>query len=235
MKIQKYYRDMSQKHKKYTIIVGLILGFVLLCVYIHILFLSGVWYEDTFLYEKKDYQFVGSSFQTIYKMEIKPIEDGKELSFAINDVQNQYVMKNEKKDSYVKIYENGTLVLESEVMSIGDYYVLLDDERGLIDIQATLANLNKTHVFPTYSQLYTWSMKEKYDIRGNIIMLPIIFMCFLVLFLDIKFPNLFFVINYRLMVDGGEPSELYRIGQKIGRIILGMTILVCIVLSLTTH
>lgn len=69
-------------------------------------------------------------------------------------------MKNEMKASYVKIYENGTLVLESEVMSIGDYYVLLDDERGLIDVQATLANLNKTHVFPIYSQLYTWSMKE---------------------------------------------------------------------------
>lgn len=66
-------------------------------------------------------------------------------------------------------------------------------------------------------------------------MLPIIFMCFLVLFLDIKFPNLFFVINYRLMVDGREPSELYRMGQKIGRIILGITIFVCIVLSLTTH
>lgn len=115
-------------------------------------------------------------------------------------------MKNEKKDSYVKIYENGTLVLESEVMSIGDYYVLLDDERGFIDVQATFSNSSKPHVFPTYSQLYTWSMKEQYDIRGNIIMLPIIFMCFLVLFLDIKFPNLFFVINYRLMVDGGKPS-----------------------------
>lgn len=144
-------------------------------------------------------------------------------------------MKNEMKASYVKIYENGTLVLESEVMSIGDYYVLLDDERGLIDVQATFSNSSKPHVFPTYSQLYTWSMKEQYDIRGNIIMLPIIFMCFLVLFLDIKFTNLFFVINYCLMVDGGEPSELYRMGQKIGRIILGITIFVCIVLSLTTH
>lgn len=81
MKIQKYYRDILQKHKKYTTILGFILGVILLCVYIYILFLPGVWYEDTFLYEKKAHQFVGSSFQTIYKMEIKPIENRKKLFF----------------------------------------------------------------------------------------------------------------------------------------------------------
>lgn len=42
MKIQKYYRDILQKHKKYTTILGFILGVILLCVYIYILFLPGV-------------------------------------------------------------------------------------------------------------------------------------------------------------------------------------------------
>lgn len=230
-------RDILQKYKKYIIVLGSVLGFVLFCIYLYVLFLQGVWYEDTFLYEKKDNIFVGSDFYATYKMKIKPIENGKEISFSINDMEKQYVIKSEIGDSHVKIYENGTLVLEGEAMSIGDYYVLTDDERGMIDVQVTFGDtsLNRTNVFPTYSQLYTWSVKEQYDVRGNIAMLPILFLCSFVLFLDLKFPNLFFALKYRLMVDGGEPSDWYRMGQKIGDIGLGIAILVCVVLSLKTH
>ena len=38
-----------------------------------------------------------------------------------------------------------------------------------------------------------------------------------ILVLDIKFPNLFWILRHRPEVDGGEPSDWYYFGQKIGR------------------
>lgn len=73
------------------------------------------------------------------------------------------------------------------------------------------------------------------DVRGNLTMLVYIVFALVFLILDIVFPNLFFDLKYRFAVEGGGPSDMYRSGQKFGRVLLVISIIVCIIMSFTTH
>ena len=66
-------------------------------------------------------------------------------------------------------------------------------------------------------------------------MLLLILLGAAILFIDIKFPDLFWILEHRLEVDGGEPSDWYRSGQKFGRVMLVGGIIVCMILTFTIH
>ncbi len=53
--------------------------------------------------------------------------------------------------------------------------------------------------------------------------------------IDIRYPNFFFLFRYGLHVDGGSPSESYRFGQKTGRIIDTIAIAGFIIASFIVH
>lgn len=90
-------------------------------------------------------------------------------------------------------------------------------------------------LYPAYIQLYTWAVEEKHDVRGNPNMLAVIALLAVMLGLDIAFPNLFFILDHRLDVDGGEPSDWYRMKQQFSRVIIGIAIVVCLFMSFAMH
>lgn len=227
-----------QEHKKPCIISGAILVLLLLAVYLYALLLPGFWLGETFLYKQDDGCFTGSDLYADYQMCITPTENGADISFSANETEKHYQIINDSSDSTVQIFENDKLVFQGNVLPMGDdYYVLRDENNNLeIDIQINTSGVPTIEeLFPNYNWLYSCAAAEKYDTRGTPAMLFLIFFVAAILTLDIVFPDLFFTLNYRLAVDGGEPSDLYRFGQKIGRVLLAAAIVVCVVLSFTIH
>ncbi len=229
-----------KKHKKKCIIAGVVLLIGLLIIYLRTLFLPGLWHGDTFLYKQDDGSFAGSDVFAEYKMTIKPADYGTDIDFSVNNKTNLYQIKYDKRDfkRSVEVLENGNVICRGKALGQDGDYIVIDDETGSSDvIVVRVENETPTEeeLFPGYTDLYNWSVNEKYDTRGEPWAIAYIVLLALILFLDIKFPNLFWIIEHRLEVDGGEPSDWYLFSQKVGRVLLSIGILVCVVLTFTIH
>ncbi|MBO5019914.1 MAG: hypothetical protein J6D52_04535 [Clostridia bacterium] len=232
--------EFISKHKKPCIIVGIVLAVVLLAVYLRAMFLPGLWYGDAFMYKQDDGSFAGSDIYAEYKMNINPADYGTDIDFSVNNKTNHYQIKYDKNDPYrnVEVLENGTVICKGKALGAEGNYFVFDDESGSADeISIRVGNEAPTEeeLYPGYTRLYNWSVNEDYDTRGNPGMLILIVLFALILFLDIKFPMLFWILEHRLEVDGGEPSDWYLFGQKVGRVVLSIGILVCVILTFTIH
>ena len=232
--------EFISKHKKPCIIAGIVLVVVLLIVYLRAMFLPGFWLGDAFLYKQDDGSFTGSDIYAEYKMNIRPADYGTDIDFSVNDKINHYQVKYDNDDPYrnVEVLENGTIVCKGKALGAENNWFVIDDELGSSDIVSVrVGNEVPTveELFPSYSKLYNWSVNENYDTRGNPGMLFLIALFALILFLDIKFPMIFWILEHRLEVDGGEPSDWYLFGQKVGRVVLSIGILVCVILTFTIH
>ncbi len=232
--------EFISKHKKPCIIAGIVLAVVLLAFYLRALFIPGFWHGDAFLYKQEDGSFKGSDMYAEYKMTINSKNYGADIDFYVNDKQNHYKVKYSGNDFQkdVEITENDNTIFEGTAFCSNNNWILHQKNIELPnDIKVYTGNYVPTEeeLFPGYTRLYDWSVAEKTDIRGNAYMLFFIFLFGAFLFLDIKFPNLFWILEHRLHVYGGEPSDWYLFSQKIGRIILSIGILVCMVLTFTIH
>lgn len=234
-----------QRHKKVCVIIGIVLILALSVLYLYAMLLPGVWHGDAFLYRQKDGSFAGSEtyghyYKMNYKMNIEKTDDGADVSFSVNDTKREYdiIHNTNDIDRSVKIFENGELVFEGRAHDRGGEYLLLDENYDMADsIRIYVDNQvpDEEELFPGYTRLYNWSIAEKYDIRGNPAALFVILLFGIILFIDIKFPDFFWILEHRLHVDGGEPSDWYRLGQKFGRILLIVGIFVFVILTFTIH
>jgi len=228
------------KHKRLYIVVGIVLALVFLAIYLRALFLPGYWHGDAFLYKQADGYFVGSDAYADYTMYMQPAGYGTDIDFTVNGKSNHYQVKYDKSDlnRNVEVLENGTVICKGRVVGDENNWFVIDDKTGSSDmISVRVGNEVPTEeeLFPGYGRLYNWSVSEKYDTRGNPMMLILIVILAIILFLDIKFPNFFWILEHRLEVDGGEPSDWYRFGQKVGYVLMPIGILVCVVLTFTTR
>lgn len=232
--------EFLNKHKKPCIIAGIVIVVVLLIIYLRAIFIPGLWHGDTFLYKQDDGSFAGSDVYAEYMLKIKPAEYGTDIEFSVNGKTNHYQVKYDNNDlnRNVEVLENGTVICKGQAIGDENNWFVIDNETGssdLISVRVGNETPTEEELFPNYSRLYNWSVSEKYDTRGNPLMLFLIAILAIILFLDIKFPNLFWILEHRLEVDGGEPSDWYLFGQKVGRILMPIGILVCVILTFTIH
>lgn len=223
-------------HKKLCIIAGVILAVLLLALYLYAAFLPGVWHRDAFLYLQKDGSFTGSDLYAEYKMSIDAKENGAEIDFSVNDITKNYKIDYNLNDMSAQISENDTVVFEGTAVSMGDSYILMDNNNEHLNMVTVIVGgvTPKTEeLFPNYTRIFNLAVDNKYDVRGNLMMLFLILLFAAVLFVDIKFPNFFWILEHRMDVDGGEPSDWYRFGQGVSRVILTVGIVICIILTFT--
>lgn len=225
-------------HKKLCIIACVILAALFLTLYLYAAFLPGVWHRDAFLYRQKDGSFIGSDLYAEYKMSIDKKENGADIDFSVNDITKKYTVKFDLNDMSAEISENDARVFEGKTVAAGDSYILIDNNNEAINmVTVTVGGVPPKieELFPNYTRVFSLAVADKYDVRGNLMMLFLILLFAAILFLDIKFPNFFWILEHRMDVDGGEPSDWYRFGQGISRVILAIGIVVCVVLTFTTH
>lgn len=232
--------EFISKYKKVCIIAGAVLAVAFLAVYLRAIFLPGLWHGDTFLYVKNDKTFAGADIYADYTMSIKSADYGAEIDFSVNNKTNHYQVKYDKNDlnRKVEVLENGTVICKGRAVGKENNWHVIDDNTGssdMISIRVGNEVPTEEELFPNYTNLYNWSVNEQYDTRGEPWLLFVIALLAIILFLDIKFPNLFWVLEHRLEVDGGEPSDWYRFGQRIGHVLMSIGIVICIILTFTLH
>lgn len=227
-----------KKYKKQLIIIGIVLALAVFIVYLWALFQPGLWYGDAFLYRQKDGSFKGDDMYAEYKMTVKSAGYGKDIEFSVNDKVKNYQIKYNGVDLHedVEVIEGGSIIFRGKAFPAGDGWILLDNEHGSsekIVVHTRNDVPTEEELFPGYAKLYNWAVSDKTDTRGKPYMLFLMIVLGVILFLDIKFPNLFWILEHRLHVDGGEPSDWYLFGQKIGRVVMAILILVCMVMTFT--
>lgn len=120
-------------------------------------------------------------------------------------------------------------------LEAGDTYLGMDENGDWISGPLIIVETgapSEAELFPSYGQLYAWAIAEKYDIHGNIVILVCILIVTVILIIDIVFPDFYFLLHYSLAVKGGaEPSDWYRTWQRIGQVIMGIIIIICMMLS----
>lgn len=232
-----------REHKKLCIALGAILALALLALYLYALFLPGLWHHTSsgqtpFLYRQADGSFAGSDYYASYEMQVTPTDAGADVAFTVNGTTRRYRILQSATDTKVQIFADDKLVFQGDAHPMGDsYYMLTSEIDSAMDVlQITMgAAPNIEDLFPNYTQIYNWAFAGQQDIRGNPAMLVGIFLCAVVLILDIAFPDLFFKIEHGLDVYGGEPSDFYRTSQKVTRVLLGIAIVVFAALAFLIH
>ena len=228
--------NILQKYKKQCIIVGIIITVILFIVYLWAMFIPGLWHGDAFLYKQDDGTFAGSDIYAEYNMTVKPADYGTDIDFSVNGNTKHYQIKydNSNYEKNVEIIENADTIFKGRAFRAGDSWMLHTDNYempGEIKVYAGKYVPAEEELFPGYTKLYNWAVADKHDTRGEPYMLWLILLLGIILFLDIKFPNFFWILEHRMDVDGGEPSDWYLFGQKVGRIVLAIGILVCMVMT----
>ncbi len=227
-----------KKRRKIFGAVGVVVGIFLILIYLQAVFFAGFWHGDTFLYKQDDGSFAGSDIYAEYKLVIKPADYGRDIEFSVNGKDKYYQIKYDKNDlnGKVEITENEKAVFEGKAFKAGEYYMLLDDNYEAADgiiVHTGDYVPSEEELFPGYTRLYNWAVADKTDMRGEPYMIILILLFGAILLVDIKFPDLFWILEHRMEVDGGEPSDFYRFGQKAGRVIMTVVIIVCIVMTFT--
>ena len=225
-----------EKYKKQCIILGIIILVIVFVIYLMAMLQPGFWHGDAFLYKMDDGSFKGSDMYAEYKMIISEENYGADIDFYVNDKLNHYKIQYSGNDFQkdVKITENDNTIFEGTAFCSDNNWILHQNNIEPVgDYKVYTGNYVPTEeeLFPGYTRLYNWAIAKKTDIRGNAYMLIFIFILAFSLFLDIKF----WMLEHRLDVYGGEPSDWYLFSQKIGRWILAIAIFVFMILTFTMH
>jgi len=209
-----------KKHRTVCLIVLGILIAVILFFYLRALGQPGVWYRNFFLSQQEDGSFTGrDEWYNEYRLSVSPAESEAEISFSVNDETRVYRVHH---GETVEIFENDMLLFSGEAHPMGDSWLLMD-ETGNAEVPFTVVVggiVPEQHeLFPEPSTVYHWAVREECGTRGDFTVLIYIVLLLVFLFVDLRFPNFFWNLRYALAVDGGEPSEFYRVGQAVGRVI----------------
>lgn len=226
-------------HKKLGVIITSILTFALLALYLYAASLPGIWHQNTFLYKQDDGSFLGKNAYAEYEMHITEKSHGTSVAFRVNDTIRNYLIIQD--NNSVEIYENEKSVFSGTVITIGDTYIL-NDIAGPIDFTVSTTSKDdyftvpdENEQYPSYTALYNRAIRNNTDRRGNFLMVFVTALLAIFLIIDIKYPDFFFLLKYRMHVDGGSPSEFYRFGQKTGRIISVIAIVCFIIATFVVH
>ena len=234
--------NIFRTHKKLCIIFASILATVLLAFYLYAACLPGIWHRDTFLYLQDDGSFSGNSSFFDYEMNISQNNTGSDITFRVNDTVRTYRIISDEYGRDVEIYEDGVSVFKGQAAGRGDSAMLIDNDEGLVDFSVSVSTSNdfftvpnEEEQFPSYTALYVHAMRENTDRRGNLLMAFFALLIAVFLIIDLKYPDLFFYLKYMWHVDGGSPSEFYRFGQNIGRIISVVAIVGLLIATFFVH
>lgn len=226
------------RRKKSLLAVGAVLAALLLALYFRALFHPGYWYDGIFLARQQAGVFSGQDYRAACTLQMERRESEAALSFTLNGETRNYRILLGSDGFSTQIYEDGTLTFTGQAHSMGDWY-MLTDTTGDFDMD----DIAQIHVgpqepppeFPSRNQLYTWAVSDRCDTFGTpMFLLPLLLLA-ACLAVDIRFPNFFFLMRHGLEVDGGEPSDWYRAGQKFGRVVLVLAMLYCVGASLFMH
>lgn len=225
------------RRKKPLLAAGGLLAALLLALYCEALFRPGYWYDGIFLARQQSGVFSGQSDRAACTLQMEKTESEAMLSFTLNGETRNYRVLFGSDGASAQIYENGTLAFSGQAIPMGDWY-LLTDENGDFDPVEVWGGGGMTEPppeFPSYEQLYTWAASDRCEPFGEpVFLLPLVLLA-VCLAVDIRFPNFFFLMRYGLEVDGGEPSDWYRAGQKFSRVVLVLAMLYCMGASLFSH
>ena len=224
-------------YKKQCIIAIVALAAVLIPLYLYFMFQTGIWYQDAFLVEQRDGSFQGKKDGIHYVLHITPTQNGAQIDFSVNGQSRQYEVVKTELDGIpaAEFYENGEQVLEGTVMNLeSNYYLVINNEENVIDGMdihiSTGEEPDPEEYFPKYGTQYGWTvmcLEDSYDRRGEPMFLFFAALFGIPLFLDIRYPDLFFTLRHGRYVDGDcEPSEYYRFWQVIGRVVLAIAIII---------
>ena len=205
-----------------------VVALAVLGIYLWAMFRPGVWLRDAFLYRRQDGSFSGKDAYAYYAMQLTRTEDGAEVQFALDgETKTYHILADPVPGAWstpdVKIYEGEKLLFEGEAQGDpGDALLWNAEDDALADGVNVIVNgsYQKSDLWPTCNWLYNVAIGGRQETRGNAYFLILLGVLALLLVLDIRFPLLFWTLNHRLEVSGGEPSAWYYTSQRIGRIIL---------------
>ena len=178
----------------------------------------GVWLRDAFLYRQTDGSFAGRDEYGIYALTVTAAEHETQAMFAMNGETIQYRIVTSSQEN-VQIYQDDRKIFAGQ--AIGN--VVVNGEYQQQDL------------LPTCQWLYNIAVGGRMETRGNLWFLLPMGLLALVLFLDIKFPLLFWNLSYGLAVQGGEPSEWYCTMQKVSRDLMEVGIPLLALISFWQH
>ncbi|MBQ8003810.1 MAG: hypothetical protein IJ299_01820 [Oscillospiraceae bacterium] len=231
-----------QTHKKLCICFITAFALVLLALYLYAAFLPGVWHENAFLYRNSNGVFSGKNSYSEYEMNITRADTDIGVTFRVNDTLREYRIVPAADSRAVEIFENGTSVFRGRAVVNGDATLLLHDEEVTDGIVVTTTSRDDFFTiptdeeqFPSYTALYNWTVRKNTDTRGNFLMLFLAALLAAILAIDVKYPDLFFRLRYGLHVDGGSPSDFYRVGQEIEKIISPIIIIGFLIATFVVH
>ena len=169
----------------------------------------GVWLRDAFLYRQTDGSFAGRDEYGIYALTVTAAEHETQAVFAMNGETIQYRIVTSSQEN-VQIYQD-----DRKIVVNGEY--------------------QQQDLLPTCQWLYNIAVGGRMETRGNLWFLLPMGLLALVLFLDIKFPLLFWNLSHGLAVQGGEPSEWYCTMQKVSRDLMEVGIPFLALISFWQH
>lgn len=234
------------RYPKACAIVGSAVLFVLLILYLLAFFTPGVilysYGETVFLVRQSDGTFEGRNQYAAYRLEKTAGDEETTIRFFVADTPKEYRVISREDGAHVEIYEDGSLAFEGIAHQSGDSFFLQTesgtledgtwDSLGSIEIIVSGDQPDLEDLYPSLTTVYRWAVSDSTQIRGFWPGLLGVAVCTVFLGLDIAFPDLFFRWRHGLFVDGGEPSDLYRTMQKLGRGLAVLFIAAFLVLGL---
>ena len=182
----------------------------------------GVWLRDAFLYRQTDGSFAGRDEYGIYALTVTATEHETQAVFAMNGETIQYCIVTSSQEN-VQIYQDDRKIFAGQAIG----------EPG--DAVLWAENGQQQDLLPTCQWLYNIAVGGRMETRGNLWFLLPMGLLALVLFLDIKFPLLFWNLSHGLAVQGGEPSEWYCTMQKVSRDLMEVGIPFLALISFWQH
>lgn len=221
-------KEFLLKPKVTLTIAAIILAIILSGVYLYATLRPGFWIRNTFLYEQKDGSFQGSDHNGQYALVIRRDGNNTTAAMTINDITRVYEIRQDGTD--VQILQDGKQVFVGTVTNHG-----LLDSSGLplldIEVYAENAGYTTEQLFPNIGWIYRCAHRQDLSTRGQPWVLAFAWFCAAWIIVDILFPNLFFHLRYMWYVDGGEPSDIYRSSQMIGRVAMLILIVVILIMG----
>ena len=214
---------------------------VLLGVYLFAALRPGVWLRDAFLYRQADGSFSGKDAYAAYTMQIAQTENGAEVEFTLDGETRRYRLESKVEgmsDPGVKIEQDGVVIFTGTALGDpGDAILWREDDGGLADEVNVIVNgeYQKSDLWPSCNWLYNVAVGGRRETRGSVAFLLPMGALALLLFLDLRFPLLFWNLRHGLEVSGGEPTDWYYSMQRVGRITDIVGIFVLEALSFALH
>lgn len=231
-------RAFWKNHQKAYVTVCAVMILLVLCAYLFAAFRVGMWYEDVFLYRQPDGAFAGSEDGVSYSLSVSSGETDRTVAFSVKDETRTYrVVENDPDTGESCVYEGEELLFRGMAVPMDGYYLLTEKEDETGDYTAVYNTVRVDNGeplgFPDVNFIYGAAQLNT-SFRGNMAFLALVFVFAVILIIDCAFPQLEYKLRYARFSDGG-PSEWYFLSQKIARVCLGIAILVCAVLTFTTH